>query len=160
MRTNRAPCVINTVQKMLATGWMICGSNPVAARFSAPVQTGSGAHPAPGTIGTETRPGRDLGHHPLSSSEVKERVELYLYSPSGPSWPVLGRIFPYLNNLEKTRSSNWKIFFTVSGLYLDNEIVTSTNYYDIGINFLTPVGYFRYRQVQHRFVKISTAALE
>jgi hypothetical protein len=25
-----------------------------------------------------------------SSAEVKERVELYLYSPSGPSWPVLG----------------------------------------------------------------------
>ena len=24
-----------------------------------------------------------------SSSDVKERVELYLYSPSGPSWPVL-----------------------------------------------------------------------
>jgi len=29
--------------------------------------------------------------HPFpSSGEVKERVELYLYSPSGPSWPVLG----------------------------------------------------------------------
>jgi len=25
-----------------------------------------------------------------SSAEVKERVDLYLYSPSGPSWPVLG----------------------------------------------------------------------
>jgi hypothetical protein len=25
-----------------------------------------------------------------SSAEVKERVELYFYSPSGPSWPVLG----------------------------------------------------------------------
>jgi hypothetical protein len=25
-----------------------------------------------------------------SSAEVKERVELYLYSVSGPSWPVLG----------------------------------------------------------------------
>ena len=25
-----------------------------------------------------------------SSAEVKERVELYLFSPSGPSWPVLG----------------------------------------------------------------------
>ena len=25
-----------------------------------------------------------------SSTKVKERVELYLYSPSGPSWPVLG----------------------------------------------------------------------
>ena len=35
-----------------------------------------------------------LGHgddHPTpSSAEVKERVELYLYSPSGPLWPVLG----------------------------------------------------------------------
>jgi len=26
----------------------------------------------------------------LTGAEVKERVELYLYSPSGPSWPVLG----------------------------------------------------------------------
>jgi len=30
-------------------------------------------------------------HHPIpSGAEVKERVALYLYSPSGPSWPVLG----------------------------------------------------------------------
>ena len=29
-----------------------------------------------------------------SSAEVKGRVELYLYSPSGPSWPVLGRTLP------------------------------------------------------------------
>ena len=29
-------------------------------------------------------------HAPLSSVEVKERLELYLCSPSGPSWPVLG----------------------------------------------------------------------
>jgi hypothetical protein len=28
---------------------------------------------------------------PPSSAEVKERVELYLYSLSGPLWPVLGR---------------------------------------------------------------------
>jgi hypothetical protein len=27
---------------------------------------------------------------PTSSAEVKERVEIYLYYPSGPSWPVLG----------------------------------------------------------------------
>ena len=25
-----------------------------------------------------------------SSAEVKESVDLYLYSPSGPSWPVVG----------------------------------------------------------------------
>jgi hypothetical protein len=29
-----------------------------------------------------------------SSAEVKERVELYLYSPFGPSWPVLGWPLP------------------------------------------------------------------
>jgi hypothetical protein len=28
-------------------------------------------------------PGRDVDHPPPSSAEVKERVELYLYSPSG-----------------------------------------------------------------------------
>ena len=32
--------------------------------------------------------------HPQSSAEVKERVDLYLYSPSGTSWPVLRRILP------------------------------------------------------------------
>jgi hypothetical protein len=30
---------------------------------------------------------RGVDHPPTSSAEVKERVELYLYSPSGPSWP-------------------------------------------------------------------------
>ena len=29
-----------------------------------------------------------------SSAEVKERVEIYLSSPSGPSWPVLGWTLP------------------------------------------------------------------
>jgi len=36
------------------------------------------------------RPGRGIDHPPPSSAEVKERVGLYLYSPSRPSWPVLG----------------------------------------------------------------------
>jgi len=31
-----------------------------------------------------------------SSAKVKERVELYFYSPSGPSWPVIGWSLPYL----------------------------------------------------------------
>jgi hypothetical protein len=36
------------------------------------------------------RPTRDV--EPTScSTEVKERVQLYLYSPSGSSWPVIGR---------------------------------------------------------------------
>jgi hypothetical protein len=40
------------------------------------------------------RLGYDADHPPTSSAEVKERVELYLYSPSGPSWPVLGLNLP------------------------------------------------------------------
>jgi hypothetical protein len=40
------------------------------------------------------RPGRGVNHPPQSSAEVKERVELYLYYPSGPSWPVLGKTLP------------------------------------------------------------------
>jgi len=68
---------------------------PVGARFSAPVQKGPGAHLASYALRTGSllgvkRPGRGVDHPPLSSAEVKERVELYLYSPSGPSWPVLG----------------------------------------------------------------------
>jgi len=68
---------------------------PVGVRFSAPVHTGPVAHPISYTIGTVVFPGvmrqgRGVDHPPPSSAEVKERVQLHLYSPSGPSWPVLG----------------------------------------------------------------------
>ena len=35
------------------------------------------------------RPGHGVNNTPSSNAEVKESVGLYLYSPSGPSWPVL-----------------------------------------------------------------------
>jgi hypothetical protein len=41
------------------------------------------------------RLGHGVDHQPPSSAKVKETVELYLYSPSGPSWPVLGRTFAF-----------------------------------------------------------------
>jgi hypothetical protein len=72
---------------------------PVGARLSAPVQICPGAQPSllydeyrvcfPGV----KRPGRGINHPPPSSTEVKERVELYLYSPSGPARPVVGWAF-------------------------------------------------------------------
>jgi hypothetical protein len=51
----------------------------VVARFSAPVQTGPGAHPASYTVGTgsfpgEKRPGRGADQPPPTNAEVKERV--------------------------------------------------------------------------------------
>jgi hypothetical protein len=68
---------------------------PVGARFFAPVLTGSGAHSVFYTMGTESFPGvkrlgRDADHPLPSKVEFKERIELYVYSPSGPSWLVLG----------------------------------------------------------------------
>ena len=62
---------------------------------SALVQTGPGAHPTSYTMGTGPfpevkHPGRGADHPPPSSAEAEGRVELHIYSTSGPSWPVLG----------------------------------------------------------------------
>ena len=79
-------------KKRLATDWTVRNRTPVEARFSAPVQTGLGASYTMGTgsFPGVKRPGRGVDHPPSSGAKVKERAELYLYSPSGPSWPVLG----------------------------------------------------------------------
>ena len=44
----------------------------------------------PGLSRGLNRPGRGVDHSPPSSAEVKEGIKLYLFSTSGPSWPVLG----------------------------------------------------------------------
>ena len=63
--------------------------------LSTPVQTGSEAHPASYIMGTGSfpgvkRPGCGFDHPPPSNAEVKEKVELYFYSPFGPSRSVVG----------------------------------------------------------------------
>jgi hypothetical protein len=68
----------------------------VETKFSTPVQTGPAAHLASNTMSIGSisqgakRPGRGANHQSLSSAEVKERVEIHVYFPSGPSWPVIG----------------------------------------------------------------------
>jgi len=66
----------------------------VRASYSAFVQTGPVAHPASYTMDTRyfpeiKLPGHGIDHPPPPSTEVKERVKIYLYSLFGPSWPVL-----------------------------------------------------------------------
>ena len=50
------------------------------------------------------RPGRGVDDPPPCSAEVKERKELHIYSPSRPSWPVLGRtlLATWIMQLQKT----------------------------------------------------------
>jgi len=48
-----------------------------------------------GGIPEAKRPWGGANHSPQFSGEVKERVELYLYTPaSGPSWPVVRCTLP------------------------------------------------------------------
>jgi len=70
-------------------------------KFFASIQTRPGAHSASYTVGTGSfpgakQPGHGINHPSPSSTEVKERADLYLYSPCRPSWLVLGWTLPLL----------------------------------------------------------------
>ena len=55
------------------------------------------------------RPGCGSDHPTPSSAEVKERVELYIYSPSGASWSVLRKTLP----LPSLRGCNFPLMVTL-----------------------------------------------
>ena len=64
----------------------------VGMRFSTPTQKGPGVHYSGYRVSFPgiKQPGCGVDHPPPSNAKVKGRVELYLCSPSGPSWPFLG----------------------------------------------------------------------
>jgi len=77
-----------------ATGWTVRGSNIWWAEVSETVQIGTGSHLASSKMGPRLfsgvkQPRLCVKHPTLSSAEVKERVELYLYFPNGPSLSVM-----------------------------------------------------------------------
>ena len=86
--------IAHSVQR-LATGWMVRGSNPSGGR-DFPHQSRSALGPtqppikwSPDLFRGSSGRGVALKTHPPPSVEVKERVELYIQSPSGTSWPIL-----------------------------------------------------------------------
>ena len=104
---------------------------PVRTKFSTPVQTGLGTHPASYTTGTGSfpgvkRPGCGVDHPTPSSTEVKKRVELYFYSPSGPSWPVLGWSLPLPLYMY---ASNWSGFLHCPACTGDSQCMIVRNAY-------------------------------
>jgi hypothetical protein len=86
--------------KRLDTGWTVRGSNPgggeiFRTRRDRPLgPTQPPVQWVPGLSMGVKWPGREVDHPPPYSAEVEGRVELYICSPSGPSWPVLGRTLP------------------------------------------------------------------
>jgi len=65
----------------------------VEVRFSTPIETGPGGHPASYKNGTRSvpvvkRPGCGVDHPSPPSAKVKARIGLYIYSATGPLWPV------------------------------------------------------------------------
>ena len=78
------------VRKRGKSGW----NQSITYIISAPVKTGLVSHPASYTMSTGSflgvkLPGHGVDHPSPSSTEVKEKLELYIYCPSGPLWPVL-----------------------------------------------------------------------
>jgi hypothetical protein len=100
-RKHKHTLIVSTVYILyLHIFTVICRGIPGGAEiFWHLFQTGPGAHPASYTMVTGSflgvkRSGRGVDHPPQSSVEVKERVHLYCYSTSGPSWPVRGWNLP------------------------------------------------------------------
>ena len=85
----------NTVVSV-ATGYGLDGPGIEfrRGRVFVSVQTGPGVHPVFYAMGTGSipgvmHPGRDVDHRPPSDAEVKGKVVLYPFNPSGPSWHVV-----------------------------------------------------------------------
>ena len=105
----------------LATGWTVRGSNPsrgevFRTRPDRPCRPPSLLYneyrifPGGKAVGAWRWPPTPSG------AEVKERVQLYTYSPSGPSWPVLGWTVPlpfYFISPHWIFTRNYMIFNTV-----------------------------------------------
>jgi hypothetical protein len=109
---------------------------PVGARFSAPIQTSHGAHPASCIMGSGSFPGvkrsgHGINHPPPSSAKVTESLELHLYSTSGPSWPVLWwnlpLPLPYIKSKHDATAYTELHLHSSASIHLHNEVYKYTN---------------------------------
>jgi hypothetical protein len=104
---------------------------PAGVRFSIPIQTVPGAHPASYTLGTKSfpkvkQPGCCVKHPSTTSAKVKGTVELYLNSSSVPSWQIIGWNSPLpllgmrIQNMSKNPTTTFTHHLTTVGtVYTD-----------------------------------------
>ena len=111
----------------IATRYGLAGQgieSRLGVRFSSPVQTSHATHPATYTMDSGSSPGlkrpmRGVDHPLPSSAEVKERVELYLYSLYELSWPVQGWSLTSPSLLWIRKQSPWFSVTTCETLHTD-----------------------------------------
>ena len=97
--TDTGAGIAQSVQR-IATDWTVRGSNAGGAKFSAPVQTSSGAHPASYTMSTGSytvvkRPGRGVDHQPHLAPRMKEEQSYTSAPPLGLRVLFQGELYPY-----------------------------------------------------------------
>jgi hypothetical protein len=67
------------------------------------------------------RPGLGVDHALPSSTEVKDKVELYFYYPSGTSWSILGWPLPFTNQFSQKNTHLVNLSnFDINGLQILN----------------------------------------
>jgi hypothetical protein len=103
--SKRGTAIAQSVQR-LAKGWTVRGSNPGGGEIFRTCPNRPWGPPSLLCNEFRVLPGcktAEAWRWPPSpsSAEVKERVELYLYSPSGSSWPILGWPLPLPFTFEK-----------------------------------------------------------
>ena len=126
----------------LNTGWTVRGSNPgggeiFRTRPDRPWGLRSLLYSGyrvffPGV----KRPVHGVNHPPSSSAEVKGGIELYLHSPCGPSWLVIGRTLLYFLSIQNTGTqclmldrSGWCVECNSSEIQACSDIHLSRNRY-------------------------------
>jgi len=128
--------------QLLATCWTVRGSNTGGGEIFRTRPDGPWGPPSLLCNGyrvfpTVKRPRRGVDHPTPSSAEVKERVQLDLFCPSGPSWPVLGWnlytgiVFKWL--LWKLSAMTWT---GIKFLYLQYTVMCLTS---INVSLFQPI---------------------
>jgi len=101
------------IKEKFTTDWMVQGLNPnVDKIFCIHPDQAWGPHSLPYNkhqvfFPQIQHPGHGINHPPPSSTEVKERVQLHLYSPSRSSWPVLVWLYILLYK----KNSQWLVLW-------------------------------------------------
>ena len=128
-------------------GWMVRGSKPGGGKIfrtrpDRPWGPPSLLYWVRGLFPGGKVAGRDADHPPPSSAEVKERAELYFYSTSGPSRPVIGWTLPFFpfSLYSAQMSTFWFKFFCIRG-----QIVNKQQNFIYRGNFYTGVVFLSYR---------------